>query len=73
MSSSHRAHLGQQLQGKDSALAEVGHDADGDGEEAGGVVRQPHRALLCLCAQLQAEQTLVLISKSFLEDRLVKL
>ena len=67
MPSSHRAHLGQQLEGKNAALAKVGHDADGDGEETGGVVGQPHRALLGLRAQLQAEQTLVLVSKSFLE------
>ena len=67
MPTAHGAHLGQQLQGKNSALAEVGHDADGDGEEAGGVVRQPHRAVLSLHAELQAEQALVLVGKSFLE------
>ena len=32
VSSSHRAHLGQQLEGKDSGFAEVGHDANGDCE-----------------------------------------
>ena len=32
------------LEGEDPGLAEVGHDADGDGEESGGVVGEPLQA-----------------------------
>ena len=42
-------------------LPEVGHNADGRGEEAGGMVHQPGCALLSPRAQAQAQQRLVLV------------
>ena len=66
------AHLGQQLQGQHPRLGEVGHDADGDREEAGGMVHQPQASLLGLGTQLETQQTLVFIRQRFLEHRLVK-
>ena len=73
MSVAHTAHLGEELEGEDPGLAEVAHDADGHGEEAGGVVGQPHAALLRLGAQLEAQQALVLVRQRLLEDGLVQL
>ena len=64
------AHLGEELEGQHSRLAEVGHHTHRHREQTGVVLHQPQSALLGLHAELQAEQTLVLVRQRLLEDGL---
>ena len=52
---------GEELQGQDPGLAEVGHHTDRHYEQSGGVLEDLESSLLTLRAELEAEQGLELV------------